>query len=168
MKKFLGFIAALGGAWILNGCGTAPVKNHPVAIMNWEDRQNREFNPITETTVTETGVQLYLKGDLLFNPGKTKMNQLGIEKIDAIAAVLLKHPEDKVAILGFTDSSGNSQRNLKLSQQRAGMVKAELVKQGVNLDNLTANGMGDSDAVATNDSPEGRAQNRRVEMDITN
>lgn len=69
-----------------------------------------------------------------------------------------------VAIHGFTDSIGSEAYNLKLSQRRADAVRDFLVKKGVSASRLTTKGFGKADPVASNDTPEGRAQNRRVEL----
>ena len=73
----------------------------------------------------------------------------------------------KVEVGGHTDSQGNDNFNLKLSQNRANSVRAYLIKQGVAPDRMTAKGYGENVMIADNRTADGRAQNRRVEFVIT-
>ena len=83
--------------------------------------------------------------------------------LDDIATVLQKHPDWKLRIDGHTDNVGGDASNLKLSQQRATAVRDALIRQhGISPDRLTAEGHGANGAIAPNDTPEGRARNRRV------
>jgi OOP family OmpA-OmpF porin len=74
------------------------------------------------------------------------------------------YPDVAVEIRGYTDSSGSDALNLRLSQERADAVKTYLVERGVDASRLVAKGYGEADPIANNDTPEGRTQNRRVEM----
>jgi outer membrane protein OmpA-like peptidoglycan-associated protein len=69
-------------------------------------------------------------------------------------------------IAGYTDNTGNSEENIALSQRRAESVREALVKDGVNPDMLIAKGYGSADPIASNDTPEGRLRNRRIEYHI--
>lgn len=80
---------------------------------------------------------------------------------------LKKSPADtRVQIDGFTDNDGDDASNQKLSQQRAESVRAEMLKQGVPAAMLSTKGYGESDPAASNDTPEGRFQNRRIEYKV--
>ncbi len=80
-----------------------------------------------------------------------------------VIALLQKYPESSVRIEGYTDNRGSSARNLELSQQRAEAVARVVVEQlGIDASRVTAVGMGDANPVASNDTREGRDQNRRV------
>jgi outer membrane protein OmpA-like peptidoglycan-associated protein len=82
-----------------------------------------------------------------------------------VAAGLEKNPNLKLEIDGYTDSVGDAAHNLDLSKRRAEAVRSVLVSQfGVDAARLTSNGFGAAQPVGSNDSPEGRAQNRRVEF----
>ncbi|MDB5972699.1 MAG: OmpA-OmpF porin, family [Hydrocarboniphaga sp.] len=86
--------------------------------------------------------------------------------LDSVAVGLKSDPQMKVELAGHTDSKGSDAYNLKLSQSRANSVKAYLVTQGIPASRLTAKGYGESKPVASNDTDEGRAQNRRVEFRV--
>ena len=75
-------------------------------------------------------------------------------------------PGHVLQIAGYTDSSGNPVKNVTLSQERAEAVRNELIKDGVNPDMLVAKGYGSADPIASNDTPEGRSRNRRIEFHI--
>jgi len=84
--------------------------------------------------------------------------------LDGVAGILTKHPDLKVTIAGHTDSIGTAAYNKKLSQRRAESVMNYLISRGVNPANLTAVGFGEERPIASNDTAEGRAKNRRVEL----
>jgi OOP family OmpA-OmpF porin len=90
------------------------------------------------------------------------------QTLDEVAAALAGQPELHLDIKGYTDSTGSAAYNLKLSQRRAEAVKAYLVSKGINPASLTAKGYGKADPIASNDTTEGRALNRRVEFEVTN
>ena len=93
----------------------------------------------------------------------------GAERVLAqAAATLLANPTLKVEIAGHTDSSGDAGRNIHLSLRRAFAVRSFLIDAGVNPDNLTARGYGESSPVASNTTEAGRAENRRVELRVLN
>lgn len=82
------------------------------------------------------------------------------------AATLRKYPDLRVEVAGHTDSVGNADYNQGLSERRAATVRDYLINAGANGDNLSARGYGEAQPVATNDTAEGRAANRRVELRI--
>lgn len=84
-----------------------------------------------------------------------------------VANTLNQFPKTVVNIIGHTDSTGTDQYNMSLSQRRAQAVSSFLVQQNVNAMRMTTAGMGESQPIASNDSEQGRAQNRRVEIRLT-
>ena len=76
-------------------------------------------------------------------------------------------PDSRVAVNGFTDNTGNDGINIPLSGNRAKSVADFLVAQGVAGDHVTSQGMGSANPIASNDTPDGRAQNRRVEITVS-
>lgn len=84
--------------------------------------------------------------------------------LGGVAQMLIANPDMRVEISGHTDNTGSAEVNTRLSQQRAEAVVAYLVEKGVSAERLTAHGYGPDKPIADNDTPEGRAQNRRVEL----
>ena len=87
--------------------------------------------------------------------------------LDEVASVLVKNPTMEVRIEGHTDSDGSPTMNLQLSKARADSVKAYIVRAGVKESRMRAIGLGESNPLADNRTPEGKATNRRVEFHIT-
>jgi outer membrane protein OmpA-like peptidoglycan-associated protein len=112
------------------------------------------------------GTVLTVAGAFLFRSGDAQLLPAASEKLDTIARALKEQGERKILIEGYTDSTGSQQRNLELSKQRAEAVANYLAAHGVPRDKLTTEGRGSNNPVATNDTPEGRADNRRVEITI--
>ncbi len=110
------------------------------------------------------GLVINLSGKVLFDTGSSKLQRGAMAALDQVAKVLKDFPGYVVKIEGHTDSTGDLLTNNTLSQARAESVLTYLNQQGVPLDILTAVGMGPNRPVATNNSPEGRQLNRRVEI----
>ena len=107
-----------------------------------------------------------LKGDTLFATNSTVLQAGAINNLKEIASVLKRYPDTNVTVKGHTDSIGNADYNKKLSEQRAEAVKSALLVEGVAHERITTIGYGATFPVASNDTPEGRQINRRVEMEI--
>lgn len=97
-----------------------------------------------------------------FNTGSADIKSESFGELDKIAEILKKYPRIIAAIEGHTDNTGSDEINLKLSKDRAASVKNYLIKQGVDAEQLSSEGFGPNRPIATNDTEEGRAQNRRV------
>ncbi len=106
-------------------------------------------------------VKLTLAGDR-FAAGQGEF-QAG-DKIDAVAQLMQNHPESRVLVEGYTDDRGGNALNQRLSEQRARSVQEALVARGIDASRIEVAGRGPAQPVASNDTPEGRAQNRRVEL----
>lgn len=115
--------------------------------------------------VTET--QIELKEQFFFATNKTKVLSKSEPLLDEIASVLKDNPTIHISIEGHTDSSGKYKSNVKLSQGRAKSVMQELIKRGIDKNRMVSAGFGPDRPIDTNDTPEGRANNRRVELRIT-
>jgi OOP family OmpA-OmpF porin len=86
--------------------------------------------------------------------------------LDEAASILGRNPDVAVSVDGYTDSIGTDAYNMKLSQRRADSVKTYLVGKGVSASRLTTHGFGESNPVASNETKDGRAMNRRVELKV--
>ena len=100
-----------------------------------------------------------------FNSAELTPNSHAV--LDEVAASLQKHPQLKVELQGYTDSTGPADYNLKLSQRRADSVRGYLMSKGVPAEQLAAKGYGMASPIDTNKTPQGRAHNRRVVMFAT-
>ncbi len=101
---------------------------------------------------------------ILFDVNKSTIKPQSMGSINEIYAMMKEHPELKFEIDGHTDADGNVAANLKLSQERADAVKAQLASMGVDVTRLSSKGYGSGKPVSPNDTPEGKANNRRVEF----
>jgi OOP family OmpA-OmpF porin len=86
------------------------------------------------------------------------------KELNMVADVLIKNPDVKGEILGHTDNVGSAEYNQKLSERRAESVKAYLVNKGIAAERIVTKGLGLTQPMASNDTVEGRAQNRRVQF----
>jgi outer membrane protein OmpA-like peptidoglycan-associated protein len=105
--------------------------------------------------------------DVLFDTGKFTLRPEAREKLSKISGIVLAYPDLRLAIEGNTDSVGSDAMNQELSERRAGAVRDYLAKQNIPLASMTSQGFGKTQPVATNDTPEGRQQNRHVEMIVS-
>ena len=99
-----------------------------------------------------------------FESGSSTIIPRSYAEIKRVAEVMKLYPSKNFSVQGHTDNEGSDQGNLLLSEQRAAAVMKALVEMGIDSSRLSAKGFGESAAIATNESPEGRATNRRVEF----
>ncbi|MGE5646421.1 MAG: OmpA family protein [Acidobacteriota bacterium] len=104
---------------------------------------------------------------LVFDTGSANLRPESKEQLDNVAAILKAYPNVHIKVGGYTDNVGNADQNMKLSQDRAAAVVAELTNRGIDASRLTSEGYGQEHPVADNSSEEGRMQNRRVSMRVT-
>lgn len=103
---------------------------------------------------------------VLFDGGKATIKRESNDVLDQIAQVLNAHAEIKLSVEGHTDSDGSAEKNLDLSERRAGAVVDALVSRGVDTSRMTSVGFGDMRPLTSNMTRRGKAQNRRVELVI--
>ncbi|HMS64874.1 MAG TPA: OmpA family protein [Ignavibacteria bacterium] len=104
---------------------------------------------------------------ILFETNKSTLKPSSALQLVNIAAIMKAYPNVEIKIGGYTDNTGNPKANLKLSDERANSVMSELVKLGVSAERMKAEGYGDQFPVASNDTPEGRAKNRRIDVRVS-
>ena len=112
---------------------------------------------------TESGVVVTL-GDVLFESGQTDLRQEAQSSLVEVVDLLQSEPDKKIRIEGHTDSTGDAATNLEISAKRANGVLDALVSLGVDPARVTTAGMGEDFPIASNDTEEGRTQNRRVDV----
>jgi outer membrane protein OmpA-like peptidoglycan-associated protein len=115
---------------------------------------------------TKRGLVITL-GDVLFGINKSQLKSGGLRNVQKLADFLKEYPQHKALIEGYTDSTGSSEHNQKLSEQRATSVKTALVDAGIGMERVTTRGYGEEFPVAGNDTSTSRQLNRRVEVIIS-
>jgi outer membrane protein OmpA-like peptidoglycan-associated protein len=134
------------------------------------DRQEAELRAqLGSGTVVNTGNQLIvtLPQDILFGVDSASVSIQSQADLQAVARSLNNYPNTTVNVIGHTDSTGDAAYNQDLSERRAQAVARVLVASGVSGGRINAIGQGENTPVATNQTAEGRQQNRRVEIVIT-
>src|ERR1700730_10985268 len=149
---------------------------------------DQEYQQLQQSMTTEVGAQqmqitrlqnaikVNVNGELLFPSGGWEMPASAQQTIAKMAAILAPQQTTKIIVNGYTDNTPigpglmrqGVTSNLILSQRRADNVMQYMISQGVNPNLVSAQGFGDADPVASNATPEGRAQNRRVELTLAN
>jgi outer membrane protein OmpA-like peptidoglycan-associated protein len=126
----------------------------------------QQLNLILETRDSARGLVVKMS-DVLFDSGKYTLRPLAREKLAKISGIVLAYPSLKLAIEGNTDSVGGEAFNQELSEHRAEGVRSFLTEQGVPESSTTATGFGKTQPIASNDTSDGRQQNRRVELVVS-
>jgi outer membrane protein OmpA-like peptidoglycan-associated protein len=140
-------------------------------IGNKMDKQAREIEtalPGAQVERVGEGIKLVLgENSVRFDTNKSTLTTTAKANLDKLVPVFKSYADTDIVIYGYTDSTGSAEYNLNLSQQRANSVEKYLESKGLNMSRFKMVGMGIADPIATNDTPEGRSQNRRVEFAIT-
>ena len=126
----------------------------------------QQFNAVLPTRESPRGLVVNMQ-DVLFDTGKYTLKTPAQLALARISGIVMSHPGLNLQIEGYTDSTGGSELNKRLSEQRANAVRDFLLTQGVNTNNMTAVGYGDNYPVASNDTSAGRKMNRRVELVVS-
>ena len=127
-----------------------------------------------QITRLQDAIRVSINSELLFPSGKWDMSENAKQSIAKVAAILAPHQKTKIIVNGYTDTTPigpglmkeGITSNLILSQKRADTVMQYMIAQGVKPTLIAAQGFGEADPVASNSTPEGRAQNRRVELNL--
>ncbi|MGB2579268.1 outer membrane protein OmpA-like peptidoglycan-associated protein [Elusimicrobium simillimum] len=143
----------------------------PPAPVRQAPRQIASEDLGTVASVRSTGAatqRIVFNTPILFETNSDKLKAESNEPIKKLAGVLKKYPNAHTTVEGYTDSIGDPAYNVDLSERRAKAVVAKLQSEGVSEANLSAKGYGAANPIADNKTKEGRAKNRRVELDIVN
>ncbi|MFN7145345.1 MAG: OmpA family protein, partial [Myxococcota bacterium] len=136
-------------------------------LNQFEDEDGCPDDRLKNARVVVTKESIKIKEVIFFDTGKASIQSRSFSLLDELATVIAEHPElKKIRVEGHTDAEGAELANLKLSQARAESVAAYLKSKGIDGSRLDAAGFGEMRPIASNDSDEGRAQNRRVEFII--
>lgn len=140
-------------------------------IGNKMDKQAREIQTAIPGATVERvgeGIRLVLgENAVRFDTNKSTLTAAAKANLDKLVPVFQSYADTDIIIYGYTDSTGKPEYNLTLSEQRAIAVEKYLESKGLNMSRFKMTGLGIADPIATNDTPEGRSQNRRVEFAIT-
>jgi outer membrane protein OmpA-like peptidoglycan-associated protein len=123
----------------------------------------QQLNSILATRDSARGLVANMS-DVLFRSGSFELLPGARERLAKVSGIVLAYPTLHVAVEGHTDSVGSDDYNQQLSERRAEAVRDYFVQQGINSTAVEAHGYGKTEPIATNDTPEGRQQNRRVEL----
>jgi outer membrane protein OmpA-like peptidoglycan-associated protein len=126
---------------------------------------NDPLDPRDDVLDLRQGATFSLEG-ILFATGSADILPASTEILERAYTALTANPEVKVLIIGHTDNVGSAASNMSLSQRRAASVRQWLITRGINAERLSAEGRGLTQPRATNDTPEGRQLNRRIEFQI--
>lgn len=153
----------------LKGAGIAAIAGGGVGYyMDVQEAKLRQRLENTGVSVTRDGdnIILNLPGNITFEVDKTDVKPDFVEILGSVALVLNEYKSTMIEVAGHTDSTGSENYNQLLSQQRAQSVSDILNRKGVTGVRIDTVGYGESRPIATNSSPAGRQQNRRVELTL--
>lgn len=175
-------LGALGGAALgtlaggndrrnaLIGAGIGALAGGAIgSVMDQNENELRAQLQGTGVSVTRAGNQIILNmpSDITFNVDQDAVKAAFYPVLNSVALVLKKYKQTTVDVFGHTDSTGGDQHNFDLSQRRALSVANYLSAQGVDSRRFAVTGFGKTQPIASNATAEGRAQNRRVEIQLT-
>lgn len=153
MKKEMGLLSALFIGVMLAGCASQNTTT--------SDASKRKAVTVVQTP---RGAMITSDERVLFDSGKSNIKAEGQVFIERVATILKEKTKANVSVEGHTDNTGTADLNMRLSEARAQSVRSALVKAGVDSKRITAKGLGFSNPVADNATPEGRLANRRTEI----
>lgn len=154
--------AVLGG--VVGGVAGGVIGNK----MDKQARQIDEVLPGAEVERVGEGIKLVLNENAVrFDTNKSTLTTAAKTNLDKLVPVFKEYADTNITIFGYTDSTGPADYNLKLSGERAASVKNYLASKGLVVGRFGISGLGIADPIASNDTPDGRSKNRRVEFAIT-
>ncbi|QKJ85032.1 OmpA family lipoprotein [Paramixta manurensis] len=153
-------IGAASGAALGGGAGY---------YMDVQEAKLRDKMKGTGVSVTRNGdnIILNMPNNVTFDSNSSTLKPAGANTLTGVAMVLKEYPKTAVNVIGYTDSTGTRELNMRLSQQRADGVGSALITQGVAANRIRTSGAGPDNPIATNTTEAGKAQNRRVEITLS-
>lgn len=110
--------------------------------------------------------EIFVMKNLFFATNKTRILSSSEDAMNALFSYLERNKDIRIRIIGHTDNVGKDEANQRLSEGRANAVRQDLIEKGIDADRIEAEGRGESEPIDTNDTEEGRQNNRRVEIEI--
>jgi outer membrane protein OmpA-like peptidoglycan-associated protein len=175
----LGALAgALAGAILDHGnrgegalIGAAVVGASAAGYGYYADQQEKKLRSSLANTGVEVQrngdqIKLIMPGNITFSTDSTNIAPSFYQPLNSLATSLKEFSQNQIEIVGYTDSTGTRQHNVDLSRRRAQSVATYLTSQGVSSSNLSSRGGGPDNPIASNANVNGRAQNRRVEVNL--
>ena len=149
-------------------CPKKPVvaKPQPKAMVVTEDKSLQDVVAVSKKS--ENLTVLSFKEPINFASNSDQLDADSTTRVKQVANALKQNPNNAIRVVGHTDSTGNPDYNVDLSQRRAKAVAMALVDEGVAADKVSFVGYGATKPIATNKTRAGRAANRRVELEVTN
>jgi outer membrane protein OmpA-like peptidoglycan-associated protein len=132
------------------------------------DQQAKELEQIPDTQVErkEDRLVVTMSDAVLFDENSAAVKPEAKDTLDQMADVIARYPDTDILVKGHTDSTGTETKNQELSERRAKMVQNYLIARGVSASRITAIGFGETMPIGSNDTPQNRQKNRRVEIEI--
>lgn len=123
----------------------------------------------TGVSVTRQGdnIILNMPNNMTFDSNQSTLKPAGANALSGVASVLKEYDKTRANIIGYTDSTGSNTLNMKLSQNRADGVATAPIGQGVAAFRITTSGAGSANPIASNATPTGRSENRRVQITLS-
>ncbi len=134
--------------------------------MDKQEQELRQIEGVEVSRPSEGEISVRLTNDILFDYNDASLRAASRTTLNDLASNFRQYPDNRIVVEGHTDSTGSDQYNQRLSEQRASNVADYLIDQGVGAGAITVYGYGESRPKTTNDTAEGRQQNRRVEIHI--
>jgi len=152
--------------------GELIIRGKKINYLNLEDKITitdnqdfRQYSTTLEMSPIEVGKTVIID-NIYFNFDKTTLKEASFPELDRLTDLMNQNPGIKIEIIGHTDSKGSDDYNLTLSEGRAQAVMEYLLEKGIAKDRMTSKGLGEASPISSNNTDEGRAENRRVEFTI--
>ncbi len=171
MIKNILVVSVLAGIFSLTSCKQQKINVLPGAVVSQDGTKDGMKNVKGDyegSVKTSEGVKFTLSSDLLFPSNSSYLTDKAKVELTKLSSILKQEKTKKIRVDGYTDATGTEQYNVWLSDKRAASVKKFLEEAGVAGSRITTKGFGPSNPVGNNKTPEGRQQNRRVEVVILN